>query len=123
MGEYNHNLNVLNITKSWDSTIKINGTSVRNFDGFNGKSPKAKGYVYPLINFGYPTPLNTNVYKVTDLIPYVYARECLTKIFKFIGLTINNLDNDFINTLDFKRLIYGSSGGEKLRISNAEKVS
>ena len=122
-GEYNHNLNADNITKSWDSTIKINGISVRNFDGFNGKSPKAKGYVYPLINYGYPTPLNTNVYRVTDLIPYVYARECLTKIFKFIGLTINNLDTDFINTLDFKRLIYGSSGGEKLRISNAEKAA
>ena len=122
-GEYNHNLNADNITKSWDSTIKINGTSVRNFDFNGGKSPKAKGYVYPLINYGYPTPLNTNVYKVTDLIPYVYARECLTKIFKFIGLTINNLDTDFINTLDFKRLIYGSSGGEKLRISNAEKAA
>jgi hypothetical protein len=121
--EYNHTLNADNITKSWDSTIKINGISVRNFDFFNGKSPKAKGYIYPLINYGYPTPLNTNVYKVTDLIPYVYARECLTKIFKFIGLTINNLDTDFINTLDFKRLIYGSSGGEKLRISNAEKLA
>ena len=121
--EYNHNLNADNITKSWDSTIKINGTSVRNFDFNGGKSPKAKGYVYPLINYGYPTPLNTNVYKVTDLIPYVYARECLTKIFKFIGLTINNLDTEFINSLDFKRLIYGSSGGEKLRISNAEKLA
>lgn len=122
-GEYNHTLNADNISKSWDSTIKINGTSVRNFDFNGGKSPKAKGYVYPLINYGYPTPLNTNVYKVTDLIPYVYARECLTKIFQFIGLTINNLDTDFINSLDFKRLIYGSSGGEKLRISNAEKAA
>jgi hypothetical protein len=53
----------------------------------------------------------------------VYVRECLTKIFKFIGLTINNLDSDFINSLDFKRLIYGSSGGEKLRISDAEKTA
>ena len=122
-GEYNHNLNAENITKSWDSKIKINGTSVNNFVGKGGKNPIAKGYVYPLINYGYPTPLNTNVYKVTDLIPYVYARECLTKIFKFIGLTISNLDTDFINSLDFKRLIYGSSGGEKLRISNAEKAA
>ena len=120
--EYNHNLNAFNISQSWDNSVKINNTSVKNFVGKGGKNPIAKGYVYPLINYGYPTPLNTNVYKVTDLIPYVYVRECLTKIFKFIGLTIDNLDSDFINSLDFKRLIYGSSGGEKLRISDAEKA-
>ena len=121
--EYNHNLNAFNISQSWNDKIKINNVSVKNFVGKGGKNPKAKGYVYPLINYGYPTPLNTNVYKVTDLIPYVYVRECLTKIFKFIGLTINNSDLDFINSLDFKRLIYGSSGGEKLRISDAEKTA
>jgi len=121
--EYNHNLNALNISQSWDNNIKINNTSVKNFVGKGGKNPIGKGYVYPLINYGYPTSLNTNVYKVTDLIPYVYVRECLTKIFKFIGLTINNSDLDFINSLDFKRLIYGSSGGEKLRISDAEKTA
>jgi len=121
--EYNHNLNAENISQSWDNNIKINNTPVKNFVGKGGRSPQAKGYVYPLINYGYPTPLNTNVYKVTDLIPYVYVRECLTKIFKFIGLTINNSNSDFINSLDFKRLIYGSSGGEKLRISDAEKTA
>ena len=113
--EYDHNLNLHNITKSWDTSVKINGVDSINYAGVK---PKGFGYWYPLIDYGYNTSLLT--YNINDLVPYVYFKEIFKKAFGSFGYTI---DSDFFNTDMFKALVFGFGGGKKEMLPPSDKLN
>ena len=84
---YNHTLNRTNIKNSWTAAV-------------------GSGYYYPLIERR--PRLGATIWNTTDLIPYVYLREVLVKIFELVGLT---WDSDFLDTTQFKNILFGYGGG------------
>jgi len=121
--EYDHNLTKTNISNSWFNNIKKNGSSVRNFGADSlGYQPKGFGYIYPLVDYGYVRKTDTG-FKVTDIAPFVYVKECVEKIFSYAlentGYTID-LNSGIFTTTNFNKLIYGFGGGEKTKLSPAE---
>lgn len=109
--EYDHTLSATNITNSWDSSVKVNGTSTPNYA--LGK-PLGFGYWYPLIDFGYNDP---NTINIVDLVPYIYKREIIEKAFALANLTI---DSDFIDSDMFRALVFGFGGGKKEMLPPAD---
>ena len=121
--EYDHSLTKTNIANSWDTSIKKNSVSVRNFGADSvGYQPKGFGYIYPLVDYGY-TRINQTTFKVTDLAPFVYVKECVEKIFSYAlentGYTIELTSGVFAST-NFNKLIYGFGGGEKTKLNDME---
>lgn len=84
---YNHTLNRTNIKNSWTATI-------------------GSGYYYPLIERR--ARLGATIWNTTDIVPYVYLREVLLKVFEFVGLT---WDSTFLDTTLFKSILFGYGGG------------
>lgn len=84
---YNHTLNRTNIKNSWTATI-------------------GSGYYYPLIE--HRARLGATIWNTTDIVPYVYLREVLLKVFEFVGLT---WDSTFLDTTLFKSILFGYGGG------------
>ena len=95
ISEYNHPLTKEAIEQSWDSFILENGILVPFELG--------KGYVYPLIDYGYSTDQIT--YDVGALSPAIYAKEYWDKIFEAHGFTYTSA---FIDSERFKREIIPS---------------
>lgn len=94
--EYDHILSVANIQASWDS-------------------PTGSGYVYPLIDFGFTDdPIR---FKTNELRPYVYVQEVVEKCFERLGYT---LSGGFFSSALNRKLIFGTGGGEILKLSLAE---
>ena len=121
--EYTHNLTRANVANSWATSIRKNGISVRNFGAdLMGYQPKGYGYIYPLVDYGYPR-INDRTFRVTDLAPFVYVKECIEKIFKYAlegtGYTIDLTSGVFAST-NFNKLIYGFGGGEKTKLNDTE---
>jgi len=85
---YTHTLSRTNIKNSWTATI-------------------GSGYYYPLIERR--ARLGATIWNTTDLVPYVYVREVLLKCFELVGLT---WDSDFLDTNQFKSLLFGYGGGD-----------
>lgn len=86
--DYTHTLSRTNIKNSWTATI-------------------GSGYYYPLIERR--ARLGATIWNTTDLVPYVYVREVLLKCFELVGLT---WDSDFLDTTQFKSLLFGFGGGD-----------
>lgn len=86
---YNHTLNRTNIKASFTAAI-------------------GSGYYYPLIERGNGR-LGTTIWRTTDIYPYVYMREVLSKCFELLDLT---WDSDFLDTDQFKSILFGFGGGE-----------
>lgn len=84
---YNHTLSRTNIKNSWTATI-------------------GSGYYYPLIERR--PRLGATIWNTTDIVPYVYLREVLVKIFELVGLT---WDSAFLDTTQFKSILFGYGGG------------
>ncbi len=121
--EYDHSLTKTNIANSWDTSIQKNSISVRNFGADSvGYQPKGFGYIYPLVDYGY-TRINQTTFKVTDLAPFVYVKECVEKIFRYAlentGYTID-LTSGVFASANFNKLIYGFGGGDKLKLPASE---
>ena len=121
--EYDHNLTKTNIANSWDTSIQKNSVSVRNFGADSvGYQPKGFGYIYPLVDYGYAR-INQTTFRVTDLAPFVYVKECVEKIFSYAlentGYTIDLTSGVFAST-NFNKLIYGFGGGEKTKLNDAD---
>lgn len=93
---YNHTLNRTNIKNSWTAAV-------------------GSGYYYPLIERR--PRLGATIWNTTDLIPYVYLREVLVKIFEIVGLT---WDSAFLDTTQFKNILFGYGGGVLKSISPTE---
>lgn len=94
LSEYNHARSKVNITKSWDYSIFVNGTQVDNH------SP-GQGYVYPYIIYGNNQDIYHNLY-ASNMFPAVYLKTCLDKMFNLVGYTYTS---DFFNSEYFSKLI------------------
>ena len=104
--EYDHTLNRTNIKASW-------------------LTPNGSGYRYPLIERGNGRA-GTTIWNTTDIVPYVFFREVLIKMFDYVGITVESewLDSDRV-----KSIMFGFGGGDAVLQSlnpsdiNQRKVS
>lgn len=99
LDKYNHDRSSNIMVNSWATSIEENGAPVAFTLG--------KGYVYPLIEYGYNTDLQE--YGVMSMIPAIYAKEYLDGIFTDAGKTYTSA---FFNSSLFKRLIIPFNGLE-----------
>lgn len=108
--EYDHPLSRTNIKKSWDTEVLVNGVYVSNFSGGN---PLGFGYLYPLVNYGYPQDTPTT-FRTYDLVPLVYAREVLLKSYAVAGMVP---DSDWLDSNLIRSKVVGWGGGPRASIS------
>lgn len=93
---YNHILNVTNIQASWTAAT-------------------GSGYWYPLIDYGLSAdPLSI---KTNQLYPHVYVKEILEKCFAHGGYV---LSGGFFSQTLYKKLVWGSGGGEPILLNSSE---
>ena len=109
LNDYQHPWNELEQRASWDTSIAYLGSTLPFQYG--------RGYVYPLIDYGVATDLET--YEATDLYPAFYVKELWDRIFADAGYTYTS---NFLNSnLDkrFKRGIIPFNG-DKFGLSSAQ---
>lgn len=94
--DYSHTLTRANIIASWSTAI-------------------GSGYYYPLIERGLGRP-GATIFRTTDLVPYVYSREVMVKIFEWLDIPISSA---FLNTTRYKSKLFGYGGGDILSLSTA----
>ncbi|NBW17640.1 MAG: hypothetical protein EBR82_57665, partial [Caulobacteraceae bacterium] len=113
--EYTHLWTETNVRNSINTSIIINGVTA-NFQ-------LGRGYVYPLIDYGFDNN-KQQTYNVDQLYPAIYVKTILDKILKTHGYRYESSiqSNNFLNSLDFKRLIIPASGNDlrltKLDVAN-----
>jgi hypothetical protein len=103
--EYNHVLNLTNVTNSWDTSIIKNNTSQAFQYG--------EGYVYAQMLSKYGSQNNnTSQWRVDDHVPSLYAKTVIDKILANTGYQYTS--DSFFNTDRFKRLVipYNNYGFE-----------
>lgn len=103
--EYNHVLNLSNVTNSWDTSIIKNNTSQAFALG--------EGYVYAQMLSKYGSQNNnTSQWRVDDHVPSLYAKTIIDKIMSNTGYQYTS--DSFFNTERFKRLVipYNNFGFE-----------
>ena len=103
--EYNHILNLANVTNSWDTSIVKNNTSQAFALG--------EGYVYAQMLSKYGSQNNnTSQWRVDDHVPSLYAKTIIDKIMSNTGYQYTS--DSFFNTERFKRLVipYNNFGFE-----------
>lgn len=126
--EYTHQLTLDNIRKSWDESVMVGadsdgtgGTLTPNFSGsaqtgFPNGYPEGWGYVYPIAEYGYERP-DATTFKANNLLPMLYVREVLFKMFETHDVGI---DCDLFDTPLFRRFVCGISPGEKRSLTPEE---
>ena len=119
--EYEHNLNLANVSNSWATSVIVNGTPTSNYTGTN---PDGFGYWYPVINFGYDNALpnqapSLNQHKIVNMVPYVYVKETFEKCFENVGFSV---DSNFFNEDMAKALVWGFGGGPKEQITPVDEA-
>ena len=95
LSEYDHPLDDGAVTDSWATQILQNGILIPFQLG--------RGYVYPLIDYGYTN--NQISYDVEELSPAIYAKEYWDRIFNTEGFTYTSA---FLSSTFFKSLIIPS---------------
>ena len=85
---YDHTLNRTNIKNSWTAAV-------------------GSGYYYPLIERG--NGRVGTIWNTTDIVPYIYAKEVIEKMYDFLGLTI---DSSWLDTTTIKNILFGYGGGD-----------
>jgi hypothetical protein len=110
--EYTHLWTETNVRNSINTSIIINGVTALFQLG--------RGYVYPLIDYGFDNN-KQQTYNVDQLYPAIYVKTILDKILKTHGYRYESTiqSNNFLNSLDFKRLIIPSSGND-LRLTKLD---
>jgi hypothetical protein len=105
--EYTHLWTETNVRNSINTSIIINGVTALFQLG--------RGYVYPLIDYGFDNNAQ-QTYNVDQLYPAIYVKTILDKILKTHGYRYESTiqSNNFLNSLDFKRLIIPASGVPRL---------
>lgn len=111
--EYDHILNRTNVKNSWATSVMLNGVATANF---SAGVPLGWGYHYGLVDYGYGRP-GPKVFSTSDLVPMVYKREVMYKIFQRAGI---NWTSAFLDSARFKRQLLGFGGGPKVSIPPAE---
>lgn len=139
--EYDHTLNAQTQFASWgpefgaaltspcgSGHILRNGCWYENFftSGPNNNKPKGEGYVYTLINNGRISMLdiglagnqvlNGPVARVEDIMPGIYYREYLKKIFDSVGYTWTS---ELLDSVMFRKLVIIPTN-EQLRMTQAD---
>lgn len=99
--EYNHDLTIDNVKNSWDTSIKVNG-STQTFELGNG-------YVYALIDKKNRKSGTHWVWFLEDVTPCLYAKTIVDKIFAEYGYSYTN--DSFFTTERFKRLVIPAPAG------------
>jgi hypothetical protein len=94
-----HDYTRVNQSNSWDNSYLLNGVATPFQYG--------AGYVYPMINYGNDTDISE--YKVTEMFPAVYAKECIDRMFADAGYTYFS---PFLNGSVFKHLVIPFNGKE-----------
>jgi hypothetical protein len=108
LSDYNHIVNLTNITDSWFTQVKKNGSNYDNFTGsittqFPNGQPIGEGYTYPLIYDGYAQATGTSInFELPMIRGAVYAKQLVDSIFNDVGFTYTST---FLNTQMFKNLI------------------
>ena len=85
---YDHILNRTNIKNSWAASA-------------------GSGYYYPLIERG--NGRVGTIWNTTDVVPYVYAKEIIEKMYSQLGFTINST---WLETDTIKNVLFGYGGGD-----------
>lgn len=101
LSQYNHVWNSINVTDSWN-------TSIKDTAGISGVTAFAygTGYVYPFVDYGLT---NTPRVMLTEYFrPAVYAKTIVDKIFAAAGYSYTS--SSFFGTAFFKRLIIPFTG-------------
>ena len=91
LSEFDHTYSKLNQKASWDTSIVEDDAGVPFELG--------KGYVYPLIDYGYT---DTTKYAVEHFFPAIYLKQYIDKLFEFAGFTFTS---NFFDSTYFKHLI------------------
>ena len=99
MSYWNHPLNNQIIVYSWDDQVYADGEP-----GFFLPFQLGRGYVYPLIDYGYST--DSTEFKVIELAPAFYVKEYIDTMFREAGKTYTST---FFESEYFRRLIIPSS--------------
>lgn len=89
---YDHDYTITNISQSWDSFIVE--------DGSPALFELGKGYVYPLIEYGFDS--NLKEYDVEHLFPSIYVKEYVDRIFADSNFSYQST---FFDSVFFKSLI------------------
>lgn len=98
LSEYDHNYYATIQSASWATNIIKNGSYYPFTLG--------EGYVYPLIDYGDDSQHTT--WDVTQLLPAIYAKTYLDKIFEYAGFTYKS---NFLTSTFFKSLIIPGTKG------------
>ena len=107
--EWDHTLNYTNIYQSWykGSELRAGCNNLPTLSAYSNEL--GKGFVYPLINYGYTTAVtgasgvSTNYIRVEDMKPALFIKEIWDKIFANAGYTYTST---FLESDRFKRLLY-----------------
>jgi hypothetical protein len=128
--EYRHRLTRVIVVRSWDTDVIVGadiagdgGTPTANFSGtptanFANGTPDSFGYVYPVADYGYSRSA-WNWFRTSDLQPCVYVREVIQKMLALPEIQLN-YESEFMDTLEFKKLIFGMGGGDKIGLGDDE---
>ena len=111
LNDFEHSWNELEQRASWDTTIAYLGSTLPFQYG--------RGYVYPLLDYGVVTDLET--YGATDLYPAFYVKELWDRIFADAGYTYTS---NFLNSNIDKRFKRGivPFNGDKFGLSSAQII-
>jgi hypothetical protein len=97
LSRYDHAFTRDRMVESWATKIQLNGSDYVNF---SAGQPNGRGYVYPIIDYGYTQSLLK--LRLDKTYPAVYVYEYLTQMFYNAGFTWTST---FFESNLFKRLI------------------
>jgi hypothetical protein len=110
LNDFEHSWNVLEQRASWDTQIEYLGAAIPFLYG--------RGYVYPLLDYGSSTDLET--FSGTELYPAFYVKELWNRIFLDAGYTYTS---SFLSTLEkrFNQAIIPFNG-DRFGLSSAQII-
>lgn len=114
--EYEHVLNLANVTQTWAGNNKVNGvtTSIKSGGNWTGL-----GYYYGLIDYGFPRN-QPEKFGIADLPLQVFMYGILKKVFEKVGLT---WDSVFLESRFFKRRALAYQGGQLPTVTPAQALN
>jgi hypothetical protein len=110
---YDHELNITNVSNSWDTSVIVSGVATSNF---TAGQPDGFGYLYGLAEYGY-NRTNPTYFALNQIAPLLYVRETFLKCLDFLGITYQS---NFIDSQRFKSLVWGFGGGRPFELTAGE---
>ena len=109
LNDFEHSWNELEQIASWDTQIQFQGNPIPFQYG--------RGYVYPLLDYGQNTALES--FAATELYPAFYVKELWDRIFADAGYTYTS---NFLNNTGDKRFVRAivPFNGDKFGLSSAQ---